>query len=684
MSPRYDYWFAHGELRDRVTSSNPSIPVGDNQMCEPSSGLHELLHEVFPLVSETQSHNVREQREPHPTENTAKFYDMLKDADDPLYEGCTKFSKLTAVVQLYHLKCMGGWSNTSFTWLLQTLVDMLPAGAKLPKDTYEAKKYMKELGLGYEKIPVCPNGCMLFWNENEKNDVCSKCGASKWKGNGEGNILSQNEGESSKRSKKKPAKVLRWFPLKQRLQRLFMSSKTASHMKWHHDGRVNDGLLRHPADGQAWKAFDAQYADFASDPRNVRLGLAADGFNPFGNMSTSHSTWPVILVPYNLPPWMCMKRSSLMLSLLIPGPKSPSFKIDVYLEPLILELKELWDLGLDTYDIASKDMFKMRAALMWTINDFPAYGDLSGWSTKGRLACPCCMYHTWSRWLDNGRKFCYMGHRRFLPLNHRWRRDQRSFDGTYEMAPPPNFMTGDDIWRELQGNLHFESSVWKKQSIFFTLPYWKDNMLRHNLDVMHIEKNVVDNIIGTLLNVDGKTKDNYKARLDLQSMGIRHDLHPKITDAGKVHLPGACYSMTREEKEGFLKVIKNVKVPDGFASNISRCVKLQQRNIIGLKSHDCHVLMQHLMPIAIRRSLPSVVCSPLISLSCFFREICSKTLRLEDLDRLEAQIPITLCQLERIFPPGFFTVMVHLVVHLVAECKMGGPVQLRWMYPIER
>ncbi|KAB1226465.1 hypothetical protein CJ030_MR1G014047 [Morella rubra] len=167
-------------------------------------------------------------------------------------------------------------------------------------------------------------------------------------------------------------------------------------------------------------------------------------------------------------------------------------------------------------------------------------------------------------------------------------------------------------------------------------------------------------------------------------MGIRHDLHPKITDAGKVHLPGACYSMTREEKECFLKVIKNAKFPDGFASNISRCVKLQQRNIIGLKSHDCHILMQHLMPIAIQRSLPSMVCSPLISLSCFFREICSKTLRIEDLDRLEAQIPITLCQLERIFPPAFFTVMVHLVVHLVAECKMGGPVQLRWMYPIER
>jgi hypothetical protein len=74
----------------------------------------------------------------------------------------------------------------------------------------------------------------------------------------------------------------------------------------------------------------------------------------------------------------------------------------------------------------------------------------------------------------------------------------------------------------------------------------------------------------------------------------------------------------------------------------------------------------------------------LLDLSCFFREICSKTLRLEDLNRLEDRIPIILCNLEKIFPPSFFTVMVHLVIHLVRECKLGGPVHYRWMYPVER
>jgi hypothetical protein len=77
----------------------------------------------------------------------------------------------------------------------------------------------------------------------------------------------------------------------------------------------------------------------------VRLGLTSDGFNPFGNMSTSHSTWPVILVPYNLPHWMCMKQTPFILSLIIPSSSSPEIDIDVYLQPLIKELQELWNIG---------------------------------------------------------------------------------------------------------------------------------------------------------------------------------------------------------------------------------------------------------------------------------------------------------------------------------------------------
>ena len=103
---------------------------------------------------------------------------------------------------------------------------------------------------------------------------------------------------------------------------------------------------------------------FALDPRNVRLGLATDGFNPFTNLSTSYSIWPAVLIPYNLPPWMCMKHRSFILSMIIPGKRAPGNDIDVYLQPLIEELKELWYTGLQTFDSYSNEVFNMHAALM--------------------------------------------------------------------------------------------------------------------------------------------------------------------------------------------------------------------------------------------------------------------------------------------------------------------------------
>ena len=227
-------------------------------------------------------------------------------------------------------------------------------------------------------------------------------------------------------------------------------------------------------------------------------------------------------------------------------------------------------------------------------------------------------------------------------------------------------------------------TVWKNKSIFFTLSYLEHHVLRHNLDVMHIEKNVVDNIIGTLLNLDGKTKDNLKARQDLKDMGIRSELHLEKVGNDQTRMPHACYHMNASENDGFLQVLKDVRVPDGYSSNISRCVKLKERKISGMKSHDNHILMQQLFPIAIRGSLPPEVSRHLIDLSCFFREICSKVLNVEELGALKKRIAVTLCELERIFPPSFFTVMVHLVMYLASETKVAGPVHYRWMYPIER
>ncbi|WMV23690.1 hypothetical protein MTR67_017075 [Solanum verrucosum] len=478
-----------------------------------------------------------------------------------------------------------------------------------------------------------------------------------------------------------------------------MCSKTSSLMKWHHENKASDGIMRHPVDSKAWKKFDELHQSFAMEPRNVRLGLSSDGFQPFGCSRTPYSIWPVVLIPYNLPPWLCMKQENFVFSMLILGPGSPGDAIDVYLQPLIDELNELWKTGVVTFDASIKQNFTLHAALLWTINDFPAYANLSGWSTKGKLACPCCNKETISIRLNNGQKQCYMGHRRFLPLNHKWRKDKKSFDGTTEWRLPPNTLSGDDILdqvadldglpltndpkKKIKVSHEKRGDNWNKKSIFFYLPYWKTLLLRHNLDVMHIEKNICDNILGTILNIKGKTKDTLSSRLDLQEMNIRKELHPK-ENGDKYELPTACFTLSPEEKHKFLNFLKDLRVPDGFSSNISHCINMKDHKISGLKSHDCHGLLQHLIPLAIRSMLCTEVREPIIELSLFFNILGAKCLKLEELEQIEAQIPETQCKLEKVFLPAFFDDMEHLPIHLANEAMIAGPVQYRSMYPIER
>jgi len=110
--------------------------------------------------------------------------------------------------------------------------------------------------------------------------------------------------------------------------------------------------------------------------------------NPFGNMSTNQSSWPVLQVIYNLPPGLCMKRKYMMLSMMISGPKQPGNDSDVYLSPLIEDLKLMWDQGVEVFDGFANETFKLHAMLFCTIDDFPAYGNLLGYSVKGHKVFP--------------------------------------------------------------------------------------------------------------------------------------------------------------------------------------------------------------------------------------------------------------------------------------------------------
>jgi len=106
--------------------------------------------------------------------------------------------------------------------------------------------------------------------------------------------------------------------------------------------------------------------------------------------------------------------------------------------------------------------------------------------------------------------------------------------------------------------------------------------------------------------------------------------------------------------------------------------------LYGMKSHDCHVFMQTLIPLAFRDLLPKGIWDTLTEISHFFRDICSSKLNVEHIERLQTNIVETVCKLEMIFPPSFFDSMEHLPIHLPFEAKAGGLVQYRWMYPFER
>ena len=620
------------------------------------------------------------------------FYRLVEEGKQPLYPGSKTFTRLSFVVKLYMLKCTCGFTESAFSAILELIKEAFP-NSNLPPSFSAAKGMIKELGLDYEKIHACPNDCMLYWAKNKDENICKVCGVSRWKAvdNDKNDILEKDD----RKQYKVPAKVVRYFPLKPRLQRMFLSKEYSELMTWHATGRINDGKLRHPADAKGWKSMDASHPKFAQENRNVRLGLAADGFNPYRTMSISHSTWPVMLVNYNLPPWLIMKPENIILSTLIPGPTQPGNEIDVYLQPLIAELKELWETGIETYDAHFNNTFTLHASLLWTISDFPGYGVLSGWTTKGYLGCPECHYETSSTYLKHSRKVCYMSHRKFLPPDHKFRFDTKRFNGEIETNLCPEPLSGNFIVRllvkfrnnfgKLKGKKKDADCPWKKKSIFFELPYWSDHLIRHNLDVMHIEKNIVDKILGTLLNIGGRTKDHLNARLDLQEMGIRKILHPvKSADNNHFEIRAACFDMTRKEKEDFCSVLMNARLPYGCASNISRCVQLNERKISGYKSHDAHFLLQYLLQFAAIKTLKPEVAIPLIRLGSFFRGICGKVIQLDDVEKLQNEIIEILCQLETIFPPAFFDIMVHLPIHLCKEIEFGGPVHLRWMFGIER
>jgi len=186
------------------------------------------------------------------------------------------------------------------------------------------------------------------------------------------------------------------------------------------------------------------------------------------------------------------------------------------------------------------------------------------------------------------------------------------------------------------------------------------------------------------MGVYGKPKDSLEARQDLQKMKERGNLHPEKTDDGRQYLSPASYTLSKEEKEIMFECVNSIKVPSRFSSNIKGIINVQDKKFLNLKFHDCHVLMTQLLPIALRGILPPHIRLATVKLCAFLNAISEKAINLNELATLQNDIIQCLISFELVFPPSFFDIMTHLLVHLVKEIIILGPVFLHTMFPFER
>nr|GEU71237.1 hypothetical protein [Tanacetum cinerariifolium] len=497
-----------------------------------------MLLNDFSYIPLNNEHNEPTQRDIGETSNKLtqairnEFEELYASANEELYPGCDYVTRLDFMAKFTYFKVKGKLNDSIFNEMLEFFQNVFPIskGYKIPSSYYATKKTFKMIRLGYESIHACEHDCCLFrGKENKDLDFCPMCNTSRWK-------------DSNTPRKKVPKKVFCYFSIIPILQRLFKSSHTAKEMIWHATGKCTEhSKMQHSVDGRAWKKFDTMYLDFRKEPRNVRLGLAADGFNPFDNLSQAYSI-----------------------------PKSPCKNIYVYLRHLIKDLKVLWDRkGIETIDVALGQKFNMRAMVLWTINDFLARSSLSGWSGKGYKSCLTC--------------------------------------------------------HQVTSSVHVLSKTPSRQDK--TCKGWASKWLV-----------------------------------------AQPNQNREVLEAS-----GCIFFHTRESKK-FCQFIKGVKLPDGFGSCLKHKVTDKDTNITDLKSHDYHIMMQHLLPYGLQQYLPDKIAKPITELCSLFKQICSATLMEDDMLKALIKVVDILCDLELIYHLVLLDIMIHLVIHLPLEDLEGGPI----------
>ncbi|KAL3694846.1 hypothetical protein R1sor_008497 [Riccia sorocarpa] len=362
--------------------------------------------------------------------------------------------------------------------------------------------------------------------------------------------------------------------------------------------------MRLVSDSPAVAHIEETWPEFARDPRHLRLGLASDG------------------------------KGFILLALIVPGPKQTK-NVDVFLQPLVEELSQLWE-GVDdvfdnrTHRIGRDRRFVLKGILMWTMHDYPGFGFISGFQTKGYCACPTCAY--------------------MLPYVQ-------------------------------TGNIQLDESGLRRWSILHELPYWKSLQIHHLLDPMHIEANVVKSLIKHLFG----DKDNVRARRGCEEFNMHPESWMQVSDDGTETMPPAPWVLRKEERKTLCQRISKIRFPTGFGSYLRKAFTTDKASWPSdLKSHDFHILLQHVLPTCLHGLGTQELREAIYDLSRLMRWVCSKEINVSEVPRMDIFAAETLCKLEKTLPPSFFDSQIHLLVHLVREISICGPVHTRWMYWLER
>ena len=230
--PIYTNFIWHGEVA--------VYPMASVQPSSSSAPTDEMTDVLIDLVNKSFANEGNDNNSSDLVDDGLTEYEKLfNELQAELWSGCTKISTLNFMVKLMRIKVLNKWTNTLFDQLLELLLISHTDRNKIPDSHYDAKKKLRGLDIGYQSINICKYDCELLWKKNEDLQCCPICKTSRW-------------AERTGKGKNVPHKVLGYFPLKDRLLRLYSSMHTAKDIQWHQRGRsTEDGVMRHPVDGEA-------------------------------------------------------------------------------------------------------------------------------------------------------------------------------------------------------------------------------------------------------------------------------------------------------------------------------------------------------------------------------------------------------------------------------------------------